>query len=357
MSETTMIIPVIMSGGAGTRLWPLSTRATPKQMHPLTSALSLLQETVLRCPQTKGFAPPVLVCAAAHAVQVQQQCAAVNTSPSLVITEPCPRNTAPCAAIAALAVRQLYGDEAQILLLAADHYIADPVAFRAAIADGTAAAASGHIVTFGAQPTAPETGYGYIRKGRALDGAASHVAAFAEKPDLQTAKAYVQSGEYVWNAGIFLCRADVMLAQMQAHRPDILEGAIKAWDTAKQDDICRHLLLDAFSDCPSESIDYAVMESTDKAAVVPLAAGWSDVGSWPALFERTAKDDNGNGCYGRVVTHETKASLLYTDGPLIATLGVEGLAVIATNNAILVTPLENAGAIKPLIAQLDEDDR
>lgn len=356
MKTDPVIVPVIMSGGAGTRLWPLSTRAKPKQLHALTGHLTLLQQTVLRCPQTQGFAAPMVVCAARHADQIRTQCNAVNTAPAQIITEPCPRNTAPCAVTAALAVRAHYGDEAQVLLLAADHYMANPDAFRAAVKAGASAAATGHIVTFGAHPTGPATGYGYIRKGKPIDQAAFAVDRFVEKPDKDTAKSYVQSGEYVWNAGIFLYQASLMLDEIKTHRPAIYEAAAKAWEAAARDGDVLQLDAAAFAACPSESVDYAVMENTHRAALVALDAGWSDVGAWPAIYDLTEKNEAGNACHGKVLAVGTKNSLLYSDGPLIATLGVSDLAVIATDKATLVVPMDQADNIKALIAKLHESD-
>jgi mannose-1-phosphate guanylyltransferase / mannose-6-phosphate isomerase len=353
-----LITPVIMSGGAGTRLWPLSTRDHPKQFHALAGQLTLLQQTVLRCPQSKGFAAPILVCAKPHAALVQAQCEAVNTVPAAIITEPCPRNTAPCAVSAALTVQENYGDDACVLLLAADHYMVDSHAFIDAVLAGEKVAAQGRIVTFGAQPTSPQTGYGYIRRGDTLDGHGYAVNAFVEKPDLETARRYLKSGQYVWNAGIFLFHASVMLAEMKRHRPDILEMATRAWKAAKEDNGFRHLDAEAFGQCASQSVDYAVMENTDKAAMVPLDAGWSDVGAWPAIYHLTDKDADGNACHGRVISLDAENNLLFADkdAPMIAALGVENLAVIATNKAVLVTPLDQADAIKVLIAKLEEDD-
>lgn len=358
MTQKPIIVPVIMGGGAGTRLWPLSTQTHPKQLHALTGALTLLQQTVLRCPQTQGFAAPILVCADRHADQVLSQCQAVNTQPTAIITEPCPRNTAPCAVSAALAVRQQYGDEAQVLLLAADHYIADGKGFIAAIQHGTKAAAKGHIVTFGAQPTRPATGYGYIHKGEALDAMAFEVAAFVEKPDEDTAKTYLHSGDYVWNAGIFLFSAGVMLAEMNQYRPDILRGATQAWEAARQTQSCVHLDATAFAACPAESVDYAVMEKTKCAAIVPLDVGWSDVGAWPAIYDLADKDQEGNTSHGRVISLNAENNLLFSDdgAPMIAALGIENLAVIATKKAVLVTPLDQAEDIKALIAKLEDKD-
>ena len=352
-----VIVPVIMSGGAGTRLWPLSTRAMPKQFHALAGAQTLLQQTVLRCPQTRGFAAPLVVCARRHAKLVRQQCLAVNTVPDLIITEPCPRNTAPCAVTAALAVRARHGDAAQVLLLAADHHVGDADAFVAAVKAGAAAAQAGHIVTFGAQPDHPATGYGYVQRGKPLDGKAFAVRAFAEKPDAETARAYLKTGDHVWNAGLFLFRADTMLDEMQQYRPDILKAASAAWAKAQQDEGLVHLDEAAFAACPSESVDYAVMEHTKRAAMVPLDAGWSDVGAWPAIYQLAGKDQHGNACHGRVLALESGNSLLHSEGPLIAALGVEGLAVVASSKAVLVAPLERAADIKALVEKLEDGDR
>ncbi len=357
MSISVNIVPVIMSGGAGTRLWPLSTREKPKQLHALNSQLTLLQETLLRCPQTKGFAAPIVVCAERHGKQIKAQCEAVNTAPASIITEPCPRNTAPCAVSAALAVQRHYGDDAQILLLAADHYMADRQAFVDAVRAGAAAAAQGHIVTFGAKPNHPATGYGYIRRGAAIDGVAFNVDSFVEKPDLATAKTYLADQNYVWNAGIFLFRADVMLAEMATHRPDIMRHAAAAWHEAREDGIFQHLAEESFAKCPGESLDYAVMENTKCAAIVPLGAGWSDIGSWPALHELMTKDAHGNAIHGRVIMNKARDCLLHADGPMIAAYGVENLAIITTKKAVLVMPLAEAQNLKALIENLEEDER
>jgi mannose-1-phosphate guanylyltransferase/mannose-6-phosphate isomerase len=359
MTQSPVIVPVIMSGGAGTRLWPLSTRSKPKQLHALAGKLTLLQQTVLRCPQTRGFAAPMLVCAKQHAEEVLAQCEAVNTSPSQIITEPCPRNTAPCAVTAALAVREKYGENAQVLLLAADHFMADNEAFEQAVKAGAKTVAVGHILTFGAQPNFPATGYGYIRRGAALEGSAFAVAAFIEKPDAERAQTYLQSGDYVWNAGIFLFRARVMLEEMQRHRPDILNAALQAWEAATSAGAFRHLDEAAFAQCPAESVDYAVMEKTGQAAVVPLDAGWSDVGAWPAIHDMAKKDDNENAVHGLAVTHNTRNCLLYAEenGPMIATLGVENLVVVSTAKAVLVVPMDQTDNIKALIEKLGEGDR
>ncbi len=352
-----VVVPVIMSGGAGTRLWPLSTRDKPKQFHALTGMQTLLQQTVLRCPQTRGFAAPVVVCARRHADLARQQCLAVNTAPEQVITEPCPRNTAPCAVTAALAVQALHGDDAQVLLLAADHHVSDADAFVTAVRAGSGAAQAGHIVTFGAQPDHPATGYGYIRRGQALDDAAFAVAAFVEKPDEDTAKSYLAAGDYVWNAGLFLFRTGTLLDEMQRHRPDILEAASAAWAQAKSANGLVHLDDAAFAACPSESLDYAVMEHTAKAAMVPLDAGWSDVGAWPAIHAFAEKDKDGNACHGRVLALACQGNLLHSEGPLIAAFGVNGLAVAASSKAVLVAPLERAAQIKALVEKLDEEER
>ncbi len=356
MTNRPVIVPVIMSGGAGTRLWPLSTAQKPKQFHALTGALTLLQQTVLRCAQARGFAAPIVVCARRHAQEVERQCTAVNTVPALIITEPCPRNTAPCAVTAAQAVATQHGKDACVLLLAADHYIADTAAFLEKVEAGLKSAQNGHIVTFGARVTGPATGYGYIRKGAALNDQAFAVRAFVEKPDAKTAAAYMRAGDYVWNAGIFLFRADVMRDEMQKFRPDILEAATQAWSAAAKQGPCAHLNEKAFAACPSDSVDYAIMEKTDCAAMLPLDAGWSDVGTWPAIYDLDEKDQDGNACHGRVTALETKDCLFYAqdgeNGPQIAALGVDNLIVVSTKEAVLVLPKDRADEIKALLESM-----
>ncbi|MCF6220873.1 MAG: mannose-1-phosphate guanylyltransferase/mannose-6-phosphate isomerase [Robiginitomaculum sp.] len=344
------IIPVIMSGGAGTRLWPASRQATPKQLLPLISEQTMIQETAKRLRGAWdgfSFGVPVIVCNTSHAASITKQLGGLGIKPGTIITEPVPRNTAPCAAIAALAV-QAQDPDALMLLAPADHHINNKPAFAQVVTAGLAAAEAGYLVTFGITAETPETGYGYIQKGAALDDHAFKVAAFKEKPRKEIAEEYITSGAYFWNAGIFMCKPSVLLAEMKKHCPDILATCEIAYSaSAKQGGI---LSLDekSFAACPADSIDYAVMERTDKAAVVEANMGWSDIGSWSALWERT-KDESGNAHNGDVHTIDTTNSLIHTDGPFVATIGIDNLAVIVHQGAILVANMDKVQDVKKVV--------
>ena len=346
----TNIIPVIMSGGAGTRLWPASRKAAPKQLLPLVSTQTMIQETAERLNgewDSFKFGAPVIVCNTTHAEPISEQLSGLGIKFGTLITEPVPRNTAPCAAIAALAV-QAEDPNALMLLAPADHHISDKAAFSRVVANGLQAAATGHLVTFGITVGAPETGYGYIQKGDGLDDHAFKVAAFKEKPSKETAEDYIASGQYFWNAGIFMCKPSVLLAEMKRHSPDILAACEATYKTrAKREG---HLPLDekTFAACPADSIDYAVMERTDKAAVVEANMGWSDIGSWSALWQLT-KGEDGNALSGDVHVIDTKNSLVHTDGLFVATIGIENVAVIVHAGAVLVANMDNVQDVKKVV--------
>jgi len=352
-----VIVPVIMSGGAGTRLWPLSRRAKPKQMHALFGEKSLLQETLNRVPSDAGFAAPIVICAEAHVTDIHQQLRAIGVTAAHIIAEPVPRNTAPCAAVAAHAVAAQFGPDALVLLLAADHFVADPIAFRATIITGAKSAKGGHIVTFGPKPTRPETGYGYLLAGADIGNGAFKLDKFVEKPNMATAKSWLADGRYLWNAGIFLFRADVMLAQIHELRPAIAHAAKLAWQQTLHE--ADHILLErsAFAACPAQSVDTAVMESTQLGAVIPLDVGWSDVGSWPSIYELSAKDTHENACAGPVITIDSHNCLVRSDGLRIAVVGMDEVAVIATDAAVLVMPFSQAQKVREVVEQLDESER
>ncbi|MBL4618116.1 MAG: mannose-1-phosphate guanylyltransferase/mannose-6-phosphate isomerase [Robiginitomaculum sp.] len=351
-----IIVPVIMSGGAGTRLWPMSRQAMPKQLHAVFGQNTLLQETAIRVPTDAGFTNPIVICAAAHTEQVQQQLSAISVNPAQLITEPCPRNTAPCAAIAAMAVKKQFGADTLVLLLAADHVIADPVEFRSIVHKAAETAANGHIVTFGPKPTSPETGYGYLLAGNNIADQVCQLDKFVEKPDIETAKNYLQDGRYLWNSGMFLFKAQTMLDEIFNHRPKIHKAATTAWNQSRIVD--NHLLLDetAFAACPSESVDNAVMENTNLGAVIALDAGWSDIGSWAAIHELSQQDERKNAGFGSVIHIDTENCLFRSDGIRIAAIGVSNLAVIATKNAVLILPLDQAQKVKDLVEQLPKDE-
>lgn len=351
--ERPRVVPVIMSGGSGTRLWPLSTPERPKQFHAFNSDASMIQETALR---TFGggpveFLPPIVVCAHRHRDLVAGHMTEVGIKPSAVVLEPVPRNTAPVAAIAAELAARLHPG-ALVLLVAADHVIADRDGFVEAVARA-AGAARDHIVTFGVTPSRPETGYGYIQQGEALAPGVFRVARFAEKPGRDVAQAYLAEGGYSWNAGIFLFAPGAMLAEMASSRPDILEAAHKALAASPQA-ADGTIALDAalFAACPSESVDYAVMEKTQIAAVAPGDFGWADVGSWSELWRLGPHDAGGNRLRGDVMALDTTGSLVWSDGPTLAVLGLEDLIVVATGDAVIVAPRTRAQEVKDLLEKL-----
>jgi len=348
------IYPVILSGGAGTRLWPLSRELFPKQFLPLLGDQTLLQQTALRVRDMPHCAPPVVVCNDEHRFIIAEQLRQSNITPSAIVLEPVARNTAPAAAVAALLLADR-DPNALILLMPSDHLIAGREAFGHAIAVAAQAASAGKLVTFGIAPQSPETGYGYIRRGQALpdNKNAFAVDRFVEKPDLPTAQKYLASGEYYWNGGIFLFRAADLLAEMEALEPGIVAPCRDALAMARRDLDFTRLDKEAFASCPNRSIDYAVMEKTARAAVVPVDMGWNDVGSWDALWSVSQRDSAGNVTNGAALLEASANCYVRSeDGILIATLGVEDLIVIATNDAVLVADRKRAQDVKILVERL-----
>ena len=348
------IIPVIMSGGAGSRLWPASRQAMPKQLLPLVTEQTMVQETAERLSGDL-FHPPVFICNAAHAAPIRQQMSEIDMSLGAIIVEPMGRNTAPCAVVAALHAKQSDPD-ALILLAPADHHVTKPEAFRRSVAAAISAAQKGCLVTFGIAPDGPETGYGYIQQGEATAPGAFEVKAFKEKPDRETAQGYLDEGGYFWNAGIFLFSPEALLSEMEKFHPEIVEQSTLAYQKATLksgqidlDDAC-------FAACPSESIDYAVMEPTDMAAVVPADIGWNDIGSFTSLHA-LKKGENGNAIKGDVIAYNTQNSLIETDGPLVTTVGMDGVAVIVKDGSVLVVKLDDAQDVKKIVETLKADQR
>ncbi len=343
---TLAITPVILSGGAGTRLWPLSHQGAPKQFHALASANTMLQETALRTlpGEDIAFNAPVVICAQAHAETIRCQLSAVGLAASRIVLEPFGRNTAAAALIAAAVVDQIAPDSL-VLLLPADHVVTDPAAFRAAIARAAATAAS-RIVTFGIQPDGPETGYGYIQAGEALSEGVFKVNRFAEKPSRDVASQYLAEGGYSWNAGIFLFAPRVMLSEMARHAPAIAQAAERSLPrNANADGV---LLLDAeiFAACPSQPVDIAVMEKTDLAAVAPCDMGWADVGSWSELHRLGPHDADGNLTHGRAVAIDSRNTLVWSEGPPIAVIGMSDVIIVSTPQGLIVAPLDRAQDVK-----------
>ncbi|TDB29231.1 mannose-1-phosphate guanylyltransferase/mannose-6-phosphate isomerase [Stenotrophomonas sp. ATCM1_4] len=346
------ILPVILSGGSGTRLWPLSREAYPKQFLPLTGERTMLQATWLRVADVAAH-PPIVVANESHRFVAAEQLQQAGTAPSAILLEPIGRNTAPAIAAAALEARR-NGDDPLLLVLPSDHLINDITRFHQAIAQAAAIAEQGKLVTFGIQPTAPETGYGYI-KAVAGDGPRA-IERFVEKPDLATAETYVASGEYYWNSGMFLFRASRYLEELERLQPQILAACRTAWEKARRDTDFIRLDADAFKASPSDSIDYAVMEKTGDAAVVPLDAGWSDVGSWTALRDVSEQDADGNAHRGDVIAIDCRNTFAYGDR-LIAMVGLEDVIVVETNDAVLVGKSDRMQEVKDVVAQLKADGR
>jgi mannose-1-phosphate guanylyltransferase/mannose-6-phosphate isomerase len=347
------IVPVILSGGTGTRLWPASRESLPKQLLPLVSDRTMIVETALRAPPEAGFAPPIVVCNEAHRFMVGEQLREAGIAGARIVLEPEGRNSAPAIAAAAVLVAETAPDT-PLWMMAADAVIADIPALHAAVLAAAAAARAGHVVTFGMAPTAPETGYGYIEAGPPLPGLPGVLAVtrFTEKPDAATAAAFLADGCHLWNSGMFLFTAATLIAELERHAPAVL-AAVRNAVAARTTDL-DFIRLDraAFAAAPSISLDYAVAEKTTKAAVVPASLGWSDVGSWAALWELARKDASGNAAIGNVVVEDSRGSYVRSDGPLVAVLGLEDAVVVATEDAVLAMPRARAQDVKRVVDRL-----
>ena len=366
LNNRNVLQPVVLSGGSGTRLWPLSREHFPKQMLAFAGERSLLQETVLRAGQSApGAAAPLIVCNEEHRFLVAEQLRELDQAAAAIILEPTGRNTAPALTLAALAIERQDGDPV-MLVMPADHVVRDAQAFAAAVAEAAPLAEAGYLVTFGIVPTGPETGYGYIKVGAALasGGAARDLAAFVEKPDLATAQGYIAAGDYLWNSGMFVMRASVWLRAIERFRPDILAACRAAMEQGSEDRDFFRVDKAAFTACVGDSIDYAVMEKLTvagqgdlRAAVVPLNAGWSDVGAWPAIWEVGVPDSDGNVSRGDVLTHGTRNSLLFAEHRLVAGVGLEDMVVVETADAVMVAPKSQAQEVKKIVERLKAENR
>ena len=351
-----MIIPVILAGGTGSRLWPVSRELHPKQLLGLVNDKTMLQNTVLRLSGGKDMAPPMVVCNENHRFMVAEQLRQIQKPPQDIILEPLGRNTAPAIAVAALQA-QSQGEDPTLLVLPADHSIANVDALLSAVEAGEDLAQQGHLITFGIVPQAPETGYGYIKKGRALQGEAATIDQFVEKPDQATAQTYVDSGEYCWNSGMFMFKCTDFLEELKSFSPDILTACTQAWEEGEKDLDFFRLGKEAFSNSPEDSIDYAVMEKTQKGVVIPLDAGWNDVGSWEALWQMGDKDEANNLIRGDALLHQVKGSLILAENRMVAGIGLENMIVVETKDAVLVAPRERSQDVKKIVEKLKKENR
>lgn len=355
------IIPVIMAGGSGSRLWPLSRQLHPKQFLPLADKqLSMLQATLKRLDGL-DTAVPSLICNEQHRFLAAEQLRQLGVPQASILLEPVGRNTAPAIALAALQASQ-QEDDPVLLVLAADHVIQDVPAFHASIAAALPLARAGKLVTFGIVPTQPETGYGYIRRGQQLEVASEPqggygVAQFVEKPDLATAQHYLASGDYYWNSGMFLFRARRYLEELEAFQPEMLAACEQAMAGAGRDLDFIRVEAASFAQCPDISVDYAVMEKTKDAAMVPLNAGWNDVGSWSALWEVQDKNEQGNALHGDVLTELTRNTFVHAESRLVTTVGVDDLVIVETKDAVLVAHKDKVQEVKQIVGQLKVQSR
>lgn len=346
-----VINPVILSGGSGTRLWPLSREHYPKQLLCLTGEETLLQQTVSRLDGLEDVADPLLVCNEEHRFFVAEQIRQLEKSHANIILEPEGRNTAPALTLAAFSLLRNKQD-ALMLVMPADHVIQDKSAFHAAVKQGIPLAETGRIVTFGVPPVFAATGYGYIKKGTG-----NAVAAFVEKPDAETAEQYLDSGDYLWNSGMFMMRASIWLDELNHYKPEIGEACRVALDGGNKDGDFYRVNKEAFLSCPSDSIDYAVMEKSQHTAVVPMDAGWSDVGAWSTLWEVSERDTHGNAVRGDVYAHETRNALLIAQHRFLAAVGLEDVIVVETPDAVLVARKDQAQNVKEIVQRLKSEKR
>jgi len=348
-----MIVPVILSGGSGSRLWPLSRELYPKQFLPLVDSYTLFQSTVLRIQAIQGIMAPVVICNHEHRFMAAEQLRTLNIAPAAVILEPVGRNTAPATAVAALQAMAA-GDDPVLLVLPADHIITDTEGFQRAVERAAPQAENGRLITFGIVPTAPETGYGYIKAGAPLAGTGLFtVDRFVEKPDAPTAQAYIEAGDYYWNSGMFMFRASVFLEELAGWAPAIASACRQAYVDGHADLDFLRLDRTAFEACPSDSIDYVVMEKTRNALVMPLHVGWSDVGAWSALWQVGERDAQGNLLSGDVLAVATRNSYIRAESRLVAAVGVSDLIIVETADAILVAQREQVQEVKTVVNRLN----
>ena len=348
------MIPVILSGGSGTRLWPLSRGIYPKQFLPLVSDKTMVQETILRLKGIEGLQASIAVCNEDHRFMMAEQLWEIDVHPECIILEPVGKNTAPAVTMAALAAKN---PDDILLVLPADHVIENVLAFQEAVIKAGKLAQQGFLVTFGIVPTAAETGYGYIKRSSENIAEAFKVAEFVEKPNAVVAQAYIDSGEYYWNSGMFAFKAGCYLEELEKFAPEMLSACRSAFSAAKVDVDFVRLDKELFAQCPSDSIDYAVMEKTDKAVVIPLDANWNDVGSWSALWDVRAKDARGNALSGDVLALDTENSFIHSENKLVAVIGVKDLVIVETDDAVMIAPKDRVQEVKEIVATLKKQQR
>lgn len=351
-----MLIPVLLSGGVGSRLWPLSRELNPKQFLPLTGELSLLEQTLQRASSLPNMAAPIVVCNEEHRFLVAEQLRNIGQAGASIILEPVGRNTAPAIAVAAFQALKTDA-EALLLVMPADHIIKNTATFADAVAQGLVPAAKGKLVTFGIVPESPETGYGYIRGGEGSEEGCYPIAEFVEKPALEVAQHYIAAGNYYWNSGMFLLGAQAYLDELKSLSPAMYAAAEASLLEASEDMDFVRLNRTAFEACPSDSIDYAVMEKTEKGMVVPLSCGWSDVGSWSSLWEVDEKDPQGNVCKGDVIAQDSSNSYIHSSSRLVTTLGVDNVVVVETADAVLVADMGQVQNIKTIVNAIKDQQR
>ncbi|ODS23857.1 mannose-1-phosphate guanylyltransferase/mannose-6-phosphate isomerase [Candidatus Endobugula sertula] len=354
-----MILPVILSGGSGTRLWPYSRSLYPKQFLPLVSDQTMIQETMHRLTHFDSdkieIDSPLIICNEAHRFIVAEQLRSINLTPKDIILEPFGRNTAPAIALAALAQ-----PDAVLLVLPADHVIKNITAFQESVIAAKKQALEGKLVTFGIVPTSAETGYGYVKAGAAIDTMSSVVEQFVEKPDQTTANQYLASGKYLWNSGMFLFKASRYIEELERCHPQMLHSCRQAIDNVERDLDFTRIDADTFQACPEDSIDYAVMEKTEDAVVVPLQAGWNDIGSWSALWEASEQDESGNVLKkgsGDVITLDSNGCYVQAEHKLIATIGLENTVIVETDDSIMVADKNRVQDVKTIVNQLKQENR
>ncbi len=359
-----MITPVILAGGSGTRLWPLSRELYPKQLIDIYNENTMLQNTLLRLNKNSDIGSPIIVCNEEHRFMTAEQIRQIKIPPHAILLEPVGRNTAPAIALAALKATQCpengnEEDDPVLLILPADHVIENIPQFHDAIRAGFEFARQGSLITFGIIPDMPETGYGYIKKGETIEEGtgAAKIDRFVEKPDLETAKSYLESGEYCWNSGMFMFSASTIIAELEIHAPEMMAACREVMADGVQDLDFLRLGLEGFKKIPSDSIDYAVMEKTSKGIVIPFSAGWNDLGSFDALWQTGQKDAENNVLKGDILTYDVKESYISSESRLVAAVGMEKFVIVETKDAVLVSPRDRVQDVKKIVEQLKQKSR